>query len=57
MKVSGLWVSSPFPHLRPAQCDRWAGFLTKLHGTDMVRETMRFASMFLILTMAGSGEG
>jgi hypothetical protein len=33
------------------------GFLTKLHGTDMVGETMRFASMFLILTMAGSGEG
>jgi hypothetical protein len=33
------------------------GFLTKLHGTDMVGETMRFACMFLILTMAGSGEG
>ena len=57
MRVSGLWVSSPIPIVAWLNVIDGPGFLTKLHGTDMVGETMRIASMFLILTMAGSGEG
>ena len=57
MRVLGLWVSSPFPIFARLNVIDGPGFLTKLHGTDMVGQTMRFACMFLILTMAGSGEG